>query len=114
MPLLAPLAAAIIEGLLWLFKSRLGLFIVTAMIWLGLNWVTITVVMEPTFQLLRNYAAGVGSGGGVGSFAQHAVRWMGVLNFDKAITMIISAYITRQAVTAGRLFLWKAAAPTTG
>ena len=36
-----------------------------------------------------------------------AIAWMGVLNFDKAITMVISAIVTKHVLTQGRLFLFK-------
>lgn len=96
--------AALLQGLRWLFMSRLGLFIVTALAWLGINLSTVNLVLEPTMDLLTGYAQGQGGGGEYFSVAQ---QWAGVLHFDDALTMVISAYVTKQLVMKGRLFLFK-------
>lgn len=87
-----------------MFKTKLGLFIMGAMIWLGINFATIKMVIEPAIDLLLGYAEG-GMGGG--PYAAVAIQWMGVLNFDRAITMVVSAIISKHAVMQGRLFLFK-------
>lgn len=103
---MAWLVAALIRGGLWLFKTRLGLFIASAAVWLGINWGTMTLVIGPTVDALRGFAEGSGSSG-TGQYWEIGMAWMGVLNFDRAITMIISAVATKHAVMQGRLFLFK-------
>jgi hypothetical protein len=105
MPLLAPLISGLIAGLLWLFKSRIGLFIVSAMAWLGINWGTMKLAIEPAIDLLTGYAQSAGNASG--QFGSVAVQWMGLLNFDKALTMVISAVAAKHAVMQGRLWLFK-------
>lgn len=100
----AGLAAAIVGGITYMYKTKLGLFIMGALIWLGINFATIKIIIDPAISLLRGYAS---SGMGGGEFANAAIAWMGVLNFDRAITMIISAVAAKHAVMQGRLFLFK-------
>lgn len=96
--------AGVVTGLGTLFKSRLGLFITTAMVWLGINFATIKIAVEPALDLLYGFAQG---SGGTGQYGAAAMQWLGVMNFDKAITMIGSAIMTKHAVMAGRLYLFK-------
>lgn len=95
--------AGIVTGIGHLLKTRLGLFLATAMLWLGVNFGTMKMVVEPALDLLYGYA----SGGGGGTFGGAAMQWMGVMNFDRAITMVGSAVGIKKAMTAGRLFLFK-------
>lgn len=103
----AAIVAAIISGITHMYKTKLGLFVVAAMLWMGINFATIKIAIEPAIHLLRQYSENGVGGGGVGDFGATAVAWLGVLQFDRAITMIISAVITKHAVMQGRLFLFK-------
>lgn len=94
----------IVSGLAWLFKSRIGLFIVTAFTWLGINLGTIKLVLDPAIAQLRAYAQ---AGYGGGDLGATAMAWLGVLNFDKALTMVISAIVAKHAIMQGRLYLFK-------
>jgi hypothetical protein len=89
----------------YMVKTRLGLFIASAFIWLGINFSTIKLVIEPAVNALQAYSSGVGSSGG--QFTSAAIAYLGILNFDKALTMIISAVVTKHGVMQGRLFLFK-------
>ncbi|MGN7725125.1 DUF2523 family protein [Luteimonas sp. 22616] len=97
--------AALFTGLRWLILSKLGLFLATALLWLGINFGTMKLVLQPTLDLLTNFASGGGTGGG--EYWIIARQWAGVLNFDKALTMVISAYVTQRTLMAGRLFMFK-------
>lgn len=99
------IVAGVVGGITYMFKTKLGLFIMGAMVWLGINFASIKVVVEPAIDLLTGYAESAGSG--TGEFGTTAIAWMGVLNFDKAITMVISAIVTKHVLTQGRLFLFK-------
>ncbi|WP_434989693.1 DUF2523 domain-containing protein [Xanthomonas melonis] len=99
------LIAQLVAGLAWLFKSRIGLWIMTALVWLGINFGTIKMVVEPAIDLLKGYAEGMGNGNG--QLGADAMAWFGVLQFDKALTMVISAVAAKHAIMQGRLFLFK-------
>lgn len=97
--------AAIVSAFAWMFKSHIGLFIASALVWIGINFASVKLVIEPVYDQLTAFAtSGQGGGGDLG-----AAMWqyLGVLNFDKALTMIISAVATKKALTAGRLFLFR-------
>lgn len=96
--------AGLVTGIGTLFRSRLGLFIASGMLWLGINFATIKIAVEPALDLLYGYAQG---GAGGGQFAAAAMQWMGVMNLDKAITMVGSAVMMKHGVMRGRLYLFK-------
>lgn len=98
------LIGILLSGLSWLFRSRIGLFVMTALTWLGINFGTVKMVIEPAIALLRQHAQGLGGGGQLGATA---MAWAGVLQFDKALTMVISAIAAKYAIMQGRLFLFK-------
>lgn len=102
MPL--PIIAPVIGALVWTFKSRIGLFIASALAWAGLTYGTSKIVIQPTLDLIEAKLQGMGSGGDLG---QAISAWMGVLQFDVAVTMIMSAYATKMAVGATKVFLAK-------
>lgn len=91
-------------AVMWLLKSRGGFIVSQIMLWLGLNYATIKIVLEPAIGMLRGYAQ---SGMGGGQLGMVAVNWLGLLQFDRAITMIISAVVAKHVMTQGRLFLFK-------
>lgn len=97
-----------VPALIWLFKSKLGYFVAAAFLWLGMNWATLNIVLGPTLDLVRGYAeSGGGFGGQGGDLAAKAAQWGGVLNLDKALTMVLSAYVTRNGLLNARLYLFK-------
>ena len=101
--------AVALTALRWLLFSRGGFLIMAAFTWLGINFATVNLIIQPTIQALENFAGGGGGAGG-GEYYDIAKQWAGVLNFDKALTMVISAYTTRTILMNGRLFLWKTGA----
>ena len=46
-------------------------------------------------------------GGAGGEFGAAALAWVGVLRFDQAVTMVISAVAAKKAIQATRVFLSK-------
>lgn len=96
---------SLLGGVTALFRSRLGLFFVSAMLWMGINFTTVNIVIGP----LVDQIAGLGQGGfGGNQFGIWIAQWAGVLQFDRCMTAISSAYITRVAVSNTRMFLTKA------
>ena len=98
------LVAALMTGLRWLVGGTIGAWFARAMVWFGLSVGTTTVVLQPALDQLQSFAAG---SGGAGEYWTIARQWAGVLNFDKALTMVVSAYVASRAVSAGRAFLFK-------
>lgn len=80
---LAPLIAAVMGALSRLFGSRLGAWVGTAMVALGIAWVTNEAIVTPAKTMALNALSGM-----------HAValQWALVANWDKYITIVLSAY----------------------
>jgi len=100
-----PIAASVVVGaivgaLSRLFASRAGSWVAGILVFLGIGLVSHGVVVGPALDQIKAYAETVGSGAG-----SVAVEWLAFLNFDKAITMIFSAYATRTAINGGRVWL---------
>jgi hypothetical protein len=93
----------LVVGLGVLLKSRLGLFIASAAVWLGISFTTIKLVVQPAIAALQAYSTG--SAVSSGEFGAAALAYLGILEFDRALTMIISAVATKHLVSQGRLFL---------
>jgi hypothetical protein len=96
-----------------LVKTRLGLFILTAFAWLGINFGTVTLVLEPAIQTLTGLSQELGNGSGGGQYAAVAGAYIGIMQFDRAITMVISAVIIKHSLLKGRLYLFKRGVPGT-
>jgi len=94
-----------IAGLMFMLRSRLGMLIAGALGWLGLSLATYELVVDPFIDQLETYAQNSVSAGG--EFGAAMAAWVGFMNFDKALTMIISAYAAKHAVGAGKVFLKK-------
>ena len=96
MPLLAPLIAAVVGAFSRLFATRLGGWIAAAMVALGLAWVTNEAVVEPAKDLALNSLRGMHNVG---------LQWVLVANWDKYITIVLSAYVAggiKRAILAKR------------
>jgi hypothetical protein len=100
------IVSGVISGVLWLFKNRVGQIIMAVLAWAGVSLATYSLGVQPFIDHLTDLAQG-GMGGG--EYAAVALQWMGLLNFDKAMTMIISAVAAKHAVNAGRVFFRRAA-----
>lgn len=96
MAFLGPLIGGLMAALSRLFASRLGAWVGTAMVALGIAWVTNEVVVEPAKTQALNALSGM-----------HAValQWVLVANWDKYITIVLSAYAAggiKRAILARR------------
>lgn len=83
LPLLAPLIAGLTGAVGRLVASRVGMWVVSALGFLGLSFATQTIAIEPILSQLQSSMAGVS-----GDIAQ----WMGVLKLDQYVSIIVSAY----------------------
>ena len=96
--------AALVDALEWLFTTYIGLWIVKAFVFLGISLGVQHFVVGPFLDQIKALAnAGVGGG----ELGQTALAWMGVLKFDRCISMIISAVAAKYTVNAAKLFLQK-------
>lgn len=105
--LLGWIISGVVSGVMWLFKNRIGQMLTAVLAWAGVSLAAYKFGVEPFIDHLTGLAQG---GAGGGQFAAAALAWMGILQFDKAITMIISAVAAKHAVNAGRMFFKKRAA----
>lgn len=96
--------AALLEGFLALFKTRIGFFIVTVLTWLGVSYGSTHLILEPTIGAIKGYATGVG---GAGQYGHIALDWIGYLHFDRALTMVFSAYAAKYSIANAKVFLFK-------
>src|SRR5690606_19319198 len=96
--------AGIVSGVGYLLRTQIGFVLVAGMAWLGVNFAMIKLFVEPSLDMLYGYFS---SGAGGGTFGAVAMQWLGVMQLDKAATMIGSAVLLKQAVLKGRLFLFK-------
>ncbi|ARO68571.1 DUF2523 domain-containing protein [Xylella fastidiosa subsp. pauca] len=97
--------AQLLTGLFSLLKTKLGYFIMAAFVWLGINWGSYHFVITPIVKQIYIYMDNVGVA--EGSLGEMAMSGLAILNFDRAVSMIISAYVARFAVLNGRLYLFK-------
>lgn len=96
--------SGITSAVMWLFKNRIGQILASILGWFGVSLATYKLGVEPFIEMLEDLA---NSGLGGGEYAAVALQWMGLLNFDKALTMVISAVAAKHAVNAGRVFFRK-------
>lgn len=105
MPVLAPLLSALVSGLAWMFRTRIGQWVAAALAWFGLSWATHEFAVEPWIDNMKDFTM-TGTGGEWGSVL---IAYLGIMKFDVACTMIASAVAAKYAVGSARAFLVKKA-----
>lgn len=96
MPLLAPIIAAIVAAIGRLAATRIGMWLLSALAFMGLAWTTQTVAIEPAISQVASHMGGVS-----GDLAQ----WMGVLRLDSYVSIVLSAFTVgtvKRAILAKR------------
>ena len=96
--LLVWLGEAIIGAIGWLLKNKLGQWIASSLIWLGISYGTQKLVIGPALDQIRGYMTG---------FSGDLLQWLGLLQFDRAVTMILGAMATKAGLAAAKVFLAK-------
>ena len=91
---------ALTAALSRLFASKLGRWVAGALAFFGLTIATQQLVTVPSLAYFQSLMSDTGS---------DVTAWMGFLQFDKAITMLLSAYAARATVSAGKAFLARSA-----
>ena len=105
MPALIPaLVAAMMQVLRVLLMAKIGAFIVSALAFFGFTFVVNQYAIEPALSALTGYVSQLGAGGGA---MGHAMQWAGVLKFDQAISVIISAYTVAWTIKSAKVWLGK-------
>lgn len=102
---LARFLAWLLRGLNAILGNRLATWVAQVLGWLGLQVAFGTFAFGPLIAQIRGYAEGIETAGGGGELTAAALNWLGFLNFDKALTMILSAYVMAFAATSARAFL---------
>lgn len=96
MPWLVAIIGGIVAAFARLFSTKIGGWIATAAVALGIGLVTQESLMGPAMQAVQSAASGVPGA---------ALQWAGVLNLDKYITIVLSAYTAggiKRAILARR------------
>lgn len=83
-PILAPILAAVGAWIGRLMFSKLGAWLLAALIFLGIELVAYSVALQP----LR-----AGAENALFDIPESIRQWMGVLRLDQYVTIILSAYI---------------------
>lgn len=105
MPALIPaIVAALMTVLRVLLIAKIGSFIVSALVFFGLTIGINNYAIEPALNALQTYVGQLGASGGA---VATALAWAGVLNFDKAIGVLISAYTTAWTIRGAKVFLMR-------
>ena len=94
------LVTAAISLLVKVFSSRMGVFIASALVWLGLSYTSYTFGVAPFRTLIFNEFSQAG----------FLINWMGFFGVDKAVTIILSAVTAKYAVAGAKVALTKRAA----
>lgn len=90
--------APLLAGLSRLFGTRVGQWILSAFAFLGINFMTQTFAVTP---LLNQIKASINGAPG------DILAWVGFLNVDKYVTLVLSAYATAAAAGALKMRLAK-------
>lgn len=77
------LVAWIVAGLSRIFATRIGMWVVSALVFLGLELGTQRVVLGPVLGQIQSVSGGLGG---------DAVGWLAFFNVDRYLSIIISAY----------------------
>lgn len=97
------LVAWILNGLRILLFTQGGRIIVGILSWLGLSLATHAFAMGPALSFFQSQMAS-GPGSGIGALA---LQWLGVLRFDQAVSMLISAWTIKVSIDAAKISLSK-------
>ncbi|RRU12123.1 DUF2523 family protein [Stenotrophomonas sp. 278] len=84
--------APLLAGLSRLIQTRLGQWLLAALAFLGLNFVTQEFAVDPLLNQIKQAFSGAPA---------DIVAWLAFLNLDKYVTLVVSAYAT--AISAGAL-----------
>jgi hypothetical protein len=82
------IVAALLHGLRVLLMARLGLMVAKVLGFFGLTFVTNKYAVGPLLAQVEGFIAQAGQ---AGQFGAVAMQWAGLMRFDDALSMVISA-----------------------
>lgn len=88
-------------------KTKGGQWVAAVLAALGLGLATQGIVTGPAMDSLLEYMQGLTSG--TGEYLTVAVQMLAYCNFDKAVTIVVSAYGARAGLRAARAYLTRKA-----
>ncbi|WP_164240842.1 DUF2523 family protein [Stenotrophomonas maltophilia] len=88
----------LLAGLSRLVGTRLGQWVLSALAFLGINFMTQKFAVDPLLGQIKSSFAGAPG---------EIVAWLGFLNVDKYVTLVLSAYATAAAAGALKMRLAK-------
>ncbi|WP_182267820.1 DUF2523 family protein [Stenotrophomonas maltophilia] len=88
----------LLAGLSRLFSTRVGQWILSALAFLGLNFVAQEFAVTPLLDQIK---------GSINGAPGDILAWVGFLNVDKYVTLILSAYATAAAAGALKMRMKK-------
>lgn len=91
MPLLALLAELLLPLLGWLLRTVVVSLVARVLIGFGVAAVSYKFAVGPILDGIRSQATGLPA---------DLIQWLGLLRFDVALTIILSAYVIRFAMSA--------------
>lgn len=94
MPALAALVAALVPVLLWVARIVAVSMVLRVLVTLGLSLVAYKYAIGPMVSAARNAATAI---------PPNLAQWLGLLRFDQAVTIILSAVVIRYAMRAVHL-----------
>ena len=89
--MLAVLAEILVPLLGWIARTLVVSLVVRAFVGIGVAFVGYHFIVGPILDAVKNQ---------MGGWPADLAQWVGILNFDKAITIICSAYVIRFAVSS--------------
>lgn len=94
--------AVLVSMLRAMLLAKAGLFVLKVLGFFGLAFVTNKYAIQPMLDQIEQYVNNIGNASGIGAVA---LQWAGVLNLDKAVSMIISAFSTAALIKQSKTFL---------
>lgn len=91
MPLLLGLAELLVPLLGWIARTLIISLIARLLVGFGVAFVGYHFIVGPILDAVK---------GQMGGWPSDLANWVGILQFDKAVTMICSAYVIRFAVSS--------------
>jgi len=89
--MLAVLAEILVPLLGWIARTLVVSLVVRAFVGIGVAFVGYHFIVGPILDAVKNQ---------MGGWPADLAQWVGILNFDKAVTIICSAYVIRFAVSS--------------
>lgn len=105
MPLLIPaIVAALMTVMRVLLIAKAGSIVLAVLLFFGFDWAVNKFAIDPALDALSGWMGQVGTG----HWGAIAMQWAGVLNIDKAVSVLISAFTTKASINSAKVFLTKA------